>query len=264
MNVYVIGCGPAGVLAAYAALLEGCDVTVVAPKIEMSPIHGAQYIHGLIPGLPPGIEPFEISYTHIGTEEVYRRKIYGDAVPVHGTSWGRFRPREWAWSTGEVYRHLFDVVRKQCEMRTKVVDERVALAMVEDSDYVLNTAPLKAIKPEGEYRHETVFIVRRGIESVQENQIIYFGDYRHAYRTSNIKGVKSTEYPSLLSVPFVWRRGGMATRVVKPLDCVVELPGVCRLGRYGKWQKGVLAHHAYEEARQVIGKRLSWTATLPV
>lgn len=265
MKVDIIGSGPAGILAAFGALQEGCEVTVWSPPgVGRSVIHGAQYIHGEIQGLHPSLEPFEIRYKYIGDEETYRQKIYGDAVLKYGTSWGSYGPKEWAWSMRDVYHYLYSIVESNATMNAKEIDLESILRLVEESDYVFNTAPLNKIVPDGEYRYETVFIVPRGIWGVSEDEIIYLGNDEYAYRTSNIQGHASTEYPVLTKVPFLWRRGGMAARVIKPLDCVVELPGVCRLGRYGKWQKGVLVHDSYEEARNIIQKRLSWTASLPV
>jgi hypothetical protein len=42
-------------------------------------------------------------------------------------------------------------------------------------------------------------------------------------------------------------------RVRKPLetDCTCW-PKVVRAGRFGQWRKGVLTHHAYEMAMQVL------------
>jgi hypothetical protein len=261
-TVAVIGCGPAGVLAAYAALQEGAEVTVWSPPgVGKSPIHGAQYIHGEVVGLPESAEPFYVRYRYVGTEEGYRQKIYGDSVPTNGTSWGMFRPKELAWPMGAVYDYLWNVVELNAAVGYRVLTGVDLLRMVEEYDYVLNTAPLNKLTG-GTFTMEEVYALPKNMLRVPENEIWYLGDEDRAYRASNIAGHPSTEYPTREAVP-AWNRA-KATRVIKPLDCQVELPGVYRLGRYGKWQKGQLAHHAYEEARTILQKVLPWTATLPV
>ena len=50
MNVAVLGCGPAGLIAAWAAEQAGADVQIYSKKVQ-SIIPGSQYLHGPIPGV---------------------------------------------------------------------------------------------------------------------------------------------------------------------------------------------------------------------
>lgn len=269
-SVMVVGTGPAGMLAAYGALLEGCEVTMVAPPAApiRSKIHGAQYIHAQIEGLPDEIQPFNIRYRHFGTEEGYRKKIYGDNVPVDGTSWGSFKPYEIAWSMGEVYEWLATTMilvdGAAAFVRMEVTEEDL-VHFTERYDFVFNTAPLNKICPDGVFLTETVYVTGGNPLAVPEDEIHYYGDPAIVpYRASNIRGVTSTEFPAGAYESMGWLLKLQVRPVVKPLSCSnVGMHGVYRLGRYGKWHKGILAHEAYEEARRVIRKGLPWTATLP-
>ncbi|NIN69710.1 MAG: hypothetical protein GTO63_34510 [Anaerolineae bacterium] len=261
-NVAVVGNGPAGLLATWAALHQDANVTVFHLGAK-SEIHGAQYIHADIPGLPdlPQFTPFTVRYHKHGSEEGYRQKIYGDSVPQGGTSWDKFHGRQRALPMHEIYDYLYDTLMGQeCRSVVKLIDERDFRELVSVYDVVVNTAPLPSIKPDGVYRTEDVWVVGHNIYHIQPDEIHYYGDEKFAYRASNIQGHGSAEFPTVASVPFGYRR--QARKVHKPLDCDVSLPGVHRLGRYGKWKKGVLAHEAYSEMRDILRRDLPWTASL--
>jgi hypothetical protein len=261
LTALVVGTGPAGMLAAYGALREGCDVTVVAqPGAPVrSTIHGAQYIQQPVEGLPTDIVPFRIRYRYLGDEAGYREKIYGDGLQPGESSWGRFSPYELAWPMDQVYDWLAEEVLRDCNIVEMTMDRNAMVEAVPVFDYVFNTAPLNRICPDGNFRTEAVWVSAKNHLAVPKNEIWYIGlPGAKAYRASNINGVVSTEYPRHARAP----RGAVA--VEKPLRCSnIDLPGVHRLGRYGKWHKGILAHEAYDEARRVISRNLPWTATLP-
>lgn len=257
----VVGCGPAGLLTAHACRLHGLQTTVVAPKVQMSSPYGAQYIHSSIPDVEAS-ESFFLTYDHHGREDGYRTKIYGDKVPVNGTSWKRFRGVVEAWDIYAIYQELF--TRYRSDIKSLVVTPENIYDLVDSYDYVFNTAPLDSIAPMGEFGVEHIYVVQGKAESgVNQNQIHYYGDGRLAYRSSNIAGVKSIEYPVSAHKYVPWRLRRRAVKVVKPLKCEVSLPGVYRLGRYGKWQKGILVDQAFHEANRILEKRLAWESTLP-
>jgi hypothetical protein len=80
------------------------------------------------------------------------------------------------------------------------------------------------------------------------NEVLYFGDEEHlCYRSSNILGHKSTEYPGNAILTH-------GVSVVKPVRAVGAYPAdVCMVGRYGQWKKGVLVDDAYRDTLQVLG-----------
>src|SRR5215470_19138644 len=87
MKVAVLGCGPAGLMAAYACTVEGLTPHIYS-KPNKSIIIGAQYLHLPIPNITLPEPEVEIKYVKVGTPEGYARKVYGnEAAP---TSWDRF------------------------------------------------------------------------------------------------------------------------------------------------------------------------------
>lgn len=264
IRVCVIGAGPAGLLAAYGAAQEGARVTVVHPG-RWSEISGAQYLHGQIEGLEDHVDHFKIRYRWFGEEEGYRKKVYGDLVGSGGTSWRKFNPIELAWDMKQAYEFL----QRWVLQWTTVVQESVTPdklpGMVAYFDYVFNTAPLKYLAPEGRYFMENVLILnKKNLYGVPLNEIHYYGDRRAGHRSSNINGHVSVEFPFSQIKQIRPRYRHRLKEVVKPLRSEgVELEGVYRLGRYGKWDKDQLVHQAYFEARDILRRGLPWTATLP-
>ena len=267
-TVAIIGTGPAAMLAGWAVLQHGEAVIAFfhPPDAPMrSVIHGAQYIHGEIDDLPGFIQPFVVTYRHFGMEAGYRHKIYGRAMDCGGTSWSTFADEEQAWPMVDIYDYLLDQMLGLASFYPLAVDDHECEIMVDTFDYVFNTAPLNKISNNGEFVSEKVFIAPLNLYRVPNNEIQYYGDDRLAYRASNILGAGSTEFPSRIRREML---PGFVTsqlkEIHKPLRCEgVELPGVYRLGRYGKWRKGVLAHHVYEEVLRILERNLPWTASLP-
>ena len=83
-KVYVLGAGPAGLLAARAALEMRYETGIYsAPdKYGMpkkSELFGCQYLHAYIPGVGLMRDGYRnVSYQLKGTVDGYRTKVYGD------------------------------------------------------------------------------------------------------------------------------------------------------------------------------------------
>lgn len=255
----IIGNGPAGVLACHAALLCGVSPRVYAPAHKThgmvpSEQRGAQYLHSHIPEANLG-DPFVINYRFFGNEETYRLKIYGRDSDVK-TSWHQFRTHEIGWNLRSMYETMF--YRYVGLMVDMTVQPQQMEYMFDDFDFVINTAPLHAIAPLGEYSVEHVWVVNDGVRNEifsSPNEIHYYGDMTHAaYRASRIHGVVQAEYPDETWASQIPN----AVRVAKPLRARANTPGVYRLGRYGKWKKGVLVDQAFAEAMEIFQGRMTW------
>ena len=251
-DVCVIGCGPAGLLAAHAARRAGLTFFILAPEVQPSFIAGAQYLHTPIPDLTEGMWSFELEYVRLGDADTYARKIYGHRVSAEATSWSRFPDRVQAWSMQRIYDRLWDMYWQFISPAMVTPDSVKDLKQF--ADIVFNTAPVHAIAPYGAVltSEEVLIEVDTHMPDVTPNQIVYYGiEEVPAYRSSLINGYGSIEYPGSMDLPG-------AKRIVKPLRAVgAEVPGVHMLGRYGKWQKGVLVDDAFREATEIIKARSS-------
>lgn len=245
--VKIIGCGPAAMMVAHACWEAGADFVMYAPERLMSPLGGAQYLHREIPGLSDMAgDAFDLNFIFLGTEGGYERKIYGALPAGLRSSWGKFPDQVRAWPLVATYRYAWARYSRFIETRTVALEDMLHWS---HRHIVFNTAPLPHIMPLANYESEGVYIYE-GFSRAGLNQIIYSGNIEDDwYRTSNINGKQSTEYPGHFGkqapVP------GLKL-IRKPLRTDVSIPGVHLVGRYGRWEKGVLVDDAFFQAKEVL------------
>ena len=247
----MLGAGPAGLIAAHAATTAGCAV-IIASKIRKSEMFGAQYLHAPIPGMTD-VAPVEVRYALDGTPDEYRAKVYGKTsrVPVSPET---LEKDHTAWDIRRTYDNLWlrygpDINGITLEEGDTELEEMIkALA----PDHVFSTVPAQILcrNDDHAFYAEKVWAIgdapEKGIFcpiAVEANTIQCNGTGDVSwYRASNVFGYSTAEWSG--SRPPI---EGLS-RVTKPIrtDCDCH-PGITRLGRYGKWTKGVLSHEAYED-----------------
>lgn len=256
MRVAVLGCGPAGLMAAHAAVLEGHEVDVIS-KRRKSEMFGAQYLHEQIPGIPE-VRSGIVMYDLVGgTNEEYRAKVYGHeyAGPVSTEQFGQ--PHD-AWDIRATYDALWMLHWERIKpgiwdaRNTHVFTE----AIVTGYDMVINSMPRPVLcydKTSHKFPAQKVWAVG---DAPERGQFVPFRveDMRAVcnaspdvgwYRASNIFGYGTVEWAREKRPPVT----GVA-EVLKPLanDCTCW-PTIKHVGRYGTWQKGVLSHTAFSDTR---------------
>jgi hypothetical protein len=240
MNVAVLGCGPAGLMAAHAVALNGCNPVILSKK-QPSVIGGAQYLHEPIPKIT-GKEPDgRVNFIHYGTETGYAQKVYGN--PCAPTSWTTYPVGYHSiWNLRKAYEKLWS------KYESKIYDFTLTPDSVEDIqeeyDLVFSTVPLVSLcqNPSHGFENQEVWIIYgQTVLGGGEDRIIYDGSTDFPwYRWSYLFGWSGIEYPNMV-------HGGLRLR--KPLGTTCNChPGTTRLGRYGTWNKGALTHHAYKGA----------------
>jgi hypothetical protein len=243
MKAIVLGCGPAGLLAAHACKLRGLEVEIYSIK-QKSPILGAQYLQRGIPFLT-GDPDGHVVFNHVGTSDGYATKVYGSADAQ--TSWGAYEDGFYpAWSLKNAYDELWD--RFEADI-TDIKLNSVILSSLEertDVDYRFSAIPVKAIcwdQTKHIFEDKQIWVTRTCPTPMVENSIIYNGRPEDSwYRASFLFGEYATEFGKYMG-------GGL--QGIKPLSTNCNCrPLWQRVGRFGKWQRGVLTHHAFED---VIG-----------
>lgn len=245
--VIILGCGPSGLLAAHAAYLRGVEPIILSRRIK-SVIGGAQFLHDPIPGIT-ALEPEgHISFLKIGHPEGYAKKVYGR--PDAETSWQSFPggPRA-CWSMDRMYENLWGLYANSI-IEYMVTPDQVG-DLLGQYKTIISTIPAGSLcsHSEHQFKGQSVWIGNSAWRGCPENSIVYNGHPGdHWYRTSRIFGHEATES----TTPFPHAQTG-----VKPLstDCDC-LPEVHRVGRFGTWKKGVLVHHAFHQAQEVITSAL--------
>lgn len=253
MNLGILGCGPAALIAAATAEAGGASVAIASLK-KPSYIAGAQYLHGGVPGVTSEEPDAEVEYLMSGTREGYAERVYGDpAAPV---SWDRYGDGERlpAWNMHRIYNALW----KRFEKRIIDVDLRHGVGILPDTvDRWISTVPLTVLcqNPEHSFEMQKVHIVQRECDWPSDPFVHYNGDGDDApswYRHSVLFGHEAFEWSDRTPKPPV---EGLVT-IKKPLrtncDCH---PHIARMGRYGAWDKNALVHHVALGVARLVNRQ---------
>lgn len=263
-----MGCGPAGLLAAHAAEQLGYEVGILSVK-NPSHISGAQVLHRPVNGYTDDSKKFQIGFLMDGLGDEYAKRIYGEGSWQGQSSWVNYQDQQLidAWPIRDSYEAAY--------MRWQDRIENFAILgvsnrdlPVDPDDIVISSVPRFLLhgmsSPDPEIFSSVTVWIQQQLEDpvadndlkwlvadcLEENTIWYNGTrddgLANVYRASNIQGVLSEEY---VRKP----EGGKAVKVVKPIRVersflLDELPkNFLLVGRYGRWDKKQLAHHAYTD-----------------
>ncbi len=249
----VLGCGPAGLLAAHALWTVHDIEPSIFAKGPRSEIHGAQYLHVPVPGLTQREPDATLTFQHWGVAEEYAMKVYNDAAAP--TSWRAFGEEVPIWSMQGIYGELWMLYK---DLITFVNLTSHELSTIEDThDIIISTVPAHVLctRQEHNFEQANVWVTDSAQERVPYNGIVLNGIYGDTwYRSSDIMGYASTEWPgTLFDYQVSELDAGARVRVTKPLrtncDC---RPQIVRAGRFGEWRKGVLVHDAYNKVKEVL------------
>ena len=243
--VAIVGCGPAGLLAAHAVTRAGHTPVVYSDKAQPSPVHGGVFIHQPVPGfsnLPAG----QVRLRKMGTGAWYARKVYGaqDAP----TSWDRLREGNMpAWALAPLYEALWSSYGPA--VVTQAMDGAAAGDLLASYRLALWAAPLPALcVAEHAFPSRQVWWVDKAPSWVLDNEMVYNGQAKPPwFRSSRVFGVELTEF----GTEVLRSRPG---RKVLPTNCTCH-PRIKRIGRWGTWTPGVLLHHAYWGAVEAMAER---------
>lgn len=249
--IAILGCGPAGLLVAHACAITEMDFVIYSRPIK-SEMYGAMYLHQKIPGITRSDPDFEIQIIKQGCREGYAENVYRD--PEHEVSWDKFDAGVFpAWSLSRAYDRLWS------KYSGFIQDQDISYDWLQDlvnGRIIFNTIPKMAIcNGDHLFDFQSIWVVRKHDFAFDNTNMIYYngltpdGKYGQMgqdwYRYSQINGLRSWEYSFDPG-------GNLYAETVqgnKPIsnncDCH---PFVHMLGRYGKWKKGVLTHHAFNEA----------------
>lgn len=260
--VAILGCGPAGLMAAHAAAMKGHPVAIFSKpdsdgKAAKSRLGGAQFLHRPIPLINNEEEPDAmITYLCRGDAATYRQKVYGDDptipfVSMENVRDGMVQP---AWNLQATYDALWEHLSGGAVNPASIGPAWVQ-AMVDANEFetIISTVPLPSIclvhngfEPGGcSFYTQKITIAPECIDpGLPDNTVLYNGDLgRSWYRASRLFGVGSTEWSDLATRP---PADGLV-KASKPIrtTCKCWEGDVLRMGRNGTWTKGVLTHDAF-------------------
>lgn len=259
-KVLVLGCGPAGLLTAYAAGEHGADVMIYSRK-ERSKIFGAQWLQRGIPGLTNFIPSGNITFLMLGSAEGYAEKLYGE--PLRGSGWTDHleEPVKRGWDLRETYDRLWNLHEPRI-IHKELDAEEVGRLDFGKWDHVFNCLPLWNICSRYRAHDDDPVPVRHvfrkykvQIQPAQktemmgaQNRVIYNGRPEDPwFRSSLIFGVDGGyEYPHDYAVE-------NATMIRKPLSTTCDCwPNIIRVGRYGAWDMHGLVHDGWQAVEEAL------------
>ena len=261
--VAILGCGPAGLMAAHAVATRGHDIAIFSQPTK-STIGGAQFLHEPIPAVCDDDPDAVVAYRVQGDAITYRQKVYGlnpmqtpDFVSFENVYDGMEQP---AWNLQKVYDKLWSVYGlgiNPIQVTPKWLEHSL-----KEFRMVISTIPLPALcrSRNGDlpvvhrFDVQQVLVSNRAVASLPDNTIFYNGEKAPSwYRMSNLFGHGSTEWSTLTARPPL----PDLKQFAKPLRAVCDCwPDVVRAGRFGTWRKGVLTHDAYTTAIKAMEDRL--------
>lgn len=245
MIVDVIGCGPAGLAAAHAAIGLGADVVIYAPKAK-TPQRGPLLMQRPIPGINTGHPDGTIHQVVIGGSILdYRYKLYGDInIGINGDM---LVPQYFAWRHGETYDKLWNMYQHLvCDRRVRATE---LASMHERSDLVVSTANAESLCMRAhKFAYKAVEVTTAVSYPEQpENTLIFNAGQKPDWvRSSLVFGVGSTEWP-VGKAP----RGAHLIRKPISTDCDC-FPHVLRTGRFGKWKNETWVDTAYWDTYNAV------------
>lgn len=265
-EVAIIGCGPAGLLAAHAVAEVGHKPVIYSMR-RQSQIFGAQYLHRAIPGITPEQPELTIEVIKNGTSEGYRRNVYGDRdVSV---SWDKYQDGEvQGWDMSRAYEALW---RKYSAgmYNVAILSDNIKYLLAQ-YQLVFTTMPAPVACRTGGHTFDRcpIWVLHGPMDEhrlLRDTHLMYYNGFPPDasvgdivgpdwYRYSQINGYQSWEYSK--KPKGVWREGRTISEGFKPLatncDCWKGYDNLWPLGRFGKWKKETLTHHAYEEAQYAL------------
>lgn len=266
-RIAILGCGPAGLIAAHEVEQQGFKPLIYSVK-EKSPVGGAQFLHGPIDGVSGDDSDLEILFAKVGDRHGYAAKVYGDPEAV--VSFDRYRTGKIeGWSLRIAYDRLWAMYEDD------IIDGRLGPDQVQElvespiaGIFSSIPAPILCYKTEHRFKEQAIAIVPIEDDSAiqaratDSNYVLYSGSANHSwYRRSSIDGEAWAEYS--LGGKFAGQRAARDQRLLdmpgavegtKPMgtDCNCFDGEVFRIGRFGRWDRSQLVHTVQQDVRGLL------------
>lgn len=246
--ITILGCGPAGLLAAHAVEQAGLEPVIFSKKVK-SEIPGSQYFHEPVPGVTDVYPENTVQYIRMGTAEGYAKKVYGD--PARPCGWEHYMNMYPSWHVPKAYDRLWD--RFESRVKDITITEEDLEALVAPDNPIITTLPAWTIclkRDEGHvFEGPPYWIKPLPVPPLDAGRdiFIYNGlEQDFWYRWSIIGDRCAVES----TTPMEGAIQGIKA-VTTNCDC---WPTVTRAGRWAQWKHGVLLNHAYRDALQFANK----------
>lgn len=256
--VAILGCGPAGLFAAQAAAECGCEPVILSMK-KQSEIRGAQFLHQPIRGLTNLEADGRVRIMKLGQARNYAARVYRDESVQ--TSWESWEDdvRVPAWDLRAAYDAAWQKWSDKIvpmEFSTRGIRTTIN-ELLSEFEFVISTIPASVVcrRPViHRFNSIPIFVQEADLPNYRTDSIVYNGlpignGAANWHRSSWIFGHGSVEsrFPDDQPPDAKW------IKVPKIVDNTCNChPLLHRAGRLGRWERGVLTHHAYEDTVKII------------
>lgn len=264
MKVSVLGGGPSGMFAAWAALQCGHKVTIYdknAKDISVGANHGVFALWDdcdLFLSQRVKVQIGIIGAKQLspdGIAQAYSNKVYGDPhQSVSVSKYARYEKRE-CFNHAEAYTQILEFVGKENVKDlnlTSLYDD----GNWKNADKIICTLPANLMFPSFKWRKTEAYI-HHSTSPLEESFMIYnVNEYVPWYRCSAIFGYFSMEYamvPDWTGKPFV-KVNKVLESEQSPEDCYAG-DNVYFTGRFGAWQKEMLTEDVYWDCIRLFSDR---------
>jgi hypothetical protein len=244
--------------------MAGIDFAIFT-RGERSTLYGAQFLGSDVPKLILRSQELQVSLQ--GTESEYRTKVYGPTYdgPV---SPGAYVGKQTVYDIRQAYRDLWNHHERSInEMEFNANNFAGMIQSMKDVgfSFVFSSIPANSVcgNDKHEFKSTKIYAIGDAPDAgincpvrVPDRSVVYCGNGNASwYRAASVFGHCTTEWPSLNSLGAPRRPPPVfgAVPVFKPLSTNCNCHSdVVRIGRYGEWKKGVLAHHAFDKVTQKL------------
>lgn len=260
-DVAVLGCGPAGLLAAYGVARAGHTPHIISKKVK-SELPGSLHLRAHIPWLTNQYPDKVVGIVRIGSGNGYALKVYGDSD--RNTGWEHYDRSYPSWNAQMVYDDLWDQFEDKIDDKSITNHEDLYEISVGHA-LTISTLPAPLLchyhedglsqvhdtssKPRGvhEFKSTPYFIEDLPLPEEERGReiIVYNGRLSDPWYRYSILGDKcAVEYTRRpLTTGLKVSQGVKA--INNNCDC---WPRIVRAGRWAQWKHGILLNHAYSVA----------------
>lgn len=261
MKAAILGAGPSGMMAAWACIQYGYDVSIYDQRsfdeLSVGDNHGVFACWDncdLYLSQKSVVRVGVIGAKGLNIEEMERRyalKVYGDEKVE--TSIGKYMEVDYreCYNHAEIYQQILDIVG-----RRKFIQQRFdGLRWPEECDLVICTLPAYLVAREADWPSETAYIIHSKAPAEDAFMIYNINEYVDWYRCSAIFGFFSQEFSFR---PETDKRVVKVTKVLPPPIHPRELfpsLNIIFTGRYGAWNKEMLTEDVYYNVLRQLSDR---------
>jgi len=254
-TVAILGCGPTGLLAAYAVQEAGHHSIIISERTK-SHIPGSQHLHGPVPGLTPVYPEGTIQFVRLGSAEGYAQKVYGDSSKA--TGWDNYFQVYPSWNMIKMYDKLWSMF--EFRVIDRKIDPEVMWTICNEyhHDMIITTIPIWATceRPQDHAFNGVDYAIRElPMPEGETNEVVVYNGLPDDewYRWSILGGKCSIEYPSHHLPEATKENEGGWTFGKKAVGNTCKCwPGVHRVGRWAEWSHGVTVYSSYQKVTELL------------